>query len=769
MNEERKEFSLKDIVSIIFRYKYTIILITIISFLIAFGVAFYKPNIYKASSTVQIEKKEKQTLKPDDVVGTILNISPTSNLNTEKEIIKSRFLVQKAIEKLHLNKEFIAIDKLGKKHFFYKNEPLKIDLNSSENIFLTIIPKTQTTFLLKAKGSLKDGGSFKFSKEYLYNKPIKTPYFTTIVRKKDGVVLDMKEYKLFNYKPSYLANIISNNKLVVEDVGQGTTILKISYIDYIAKRAQDFVNFLTKVYMEQNLENKTKEVVFTLDFINKQLEKIKKNMSLASAKLENFKQKSNTINIKESIKDLSQKLAEYENQKNILDLKIDALKKVVSQIRKGEGLDTITLAGTGLDNQSIGDLVSQLQDALIKRKFLLKDYTYLHPEVKKVSAKIAQLRRMIKKSIRNLLKNLEYQKRILTRKLYILNKKLKTLSKHEQKFVNLERGFLLNSKFYSYLLQKKTEAEIKKAATINRNRVLDYAVLPDSPIEPKRKAMYIMGLAFGLILGIIVAFIRYMLNPTLERVEDIEKELKKNTIVGIIPKSKQLKNIKYPQIDGKLLKSLEPNILEAFRNLRTNLSFLLDFNKGGVISVSSTVDKEGKSFIASALAESIEALGKNVLIIDTNLKEPTINKIFNISNDKGLSDYLRGKEIVINSVIQRKNGLYILSTGESVENASELISSKYFLDLLEHLRKIYDIIIIDTPSFMDASETKNIIRYSDVILYILKLNYSKKDYIDIINKLSQNNKIGVVVNEVKDIKERFKHDMLNLKNIKDEK
>ena len=765
MNEQR-EFSLKDMISIIYRYKYIILFITSLSFLVAFVIAFYKPNIYKASSTVQIEKEPKPTIQPGDVLAGILNISSTSNLNTQKEIIKSRFLVQKVIEKLRLNQEFTAFDSFGKKHFFYKDEPLDISIKSSNNLFLTLIPKTQTSFLLKVQGANKDGTPINFSKEYRYDTPIQREGIELLVKKRANKTLDMKEYHINYYNPSYLANSISNNKLTVEDVGKDTTILKISYVDTIPKRAQEFVNFLTKIYMEQNLKNKTKEITFTLDFINKQLQKIQANIKDASMRLEDFKKKSNTINIKESIKELSKKLAEYENEKNILEFKVDALKKIARQIKKGTRLDSITLAGTGLDNQTIGNLVSQLQDALIKRQFLLKDYTYAHPEVKKVSAKIAQLKRMIRKSIINLLQNLEYRKKMLEQKLALLNRKLKNLSKNEQNFVNLERSFLLNSKFYSYLLEKKTEAEIKKAATINRNRVLDFAVLPDTPIAPKRKSIYLIGTTFGLIVGLIIAFVLYMLNHKVESVDDVEKSLKKKQIVGAIPLSKRFKYKKYIKEEESLLNNLEADVVDEFRNLRTNVSFLLDFNKGGIICVSSTISREGKTFIATALAESIERVGKNVLIIDANLNEPTLHRVFHISNEKGLSDYLRGKEFSIAATIQRKHGLYILPTGKKVVNGSELIASQHFLNLLEHLRRVYDVIIIDTPSFTKASETKTIMRYSDLILYVVRMDFSKKEYLKIVNELVDIANIGIVLNGLKDIRDKFKYNMLTIKNFK---
>jgi len=753
---EEREFRLRDLGGVINRYKYVILLITLLSFIIAYIYAYYIQNIYQASSTVLIEKEDKQSFKPNDIVENALNISTSSNLNTEIEIIKSRFLVQKVIEKLHLNKEYMALNSFGKKYFYYKDFPFDVDINSTQNLYIKIIPKNKNKFTLEVKG-VKNS---KKEKDYLYGKHIKNQYYDIVVNKKPNSTLTMKEYHAIFYKPSYLARIISNERLNVEILGEDTSILKISYTDTVSKRAQDFVNFLTKIYMEQNLKNKTKEVVFTLEFINKQLNKIKKNLNLSSKKLETFKIKSNTIDIKDSIKKLSAQLTEYENQKNILSLKVDTLKKIVKQIKKGTNLDTITLSGINIENNTINDLVSQLQNALIKKRFLLKDYTYTNSKVKKVQTQIIQLKDMIKKTVINLLNNIEYQRRVLDKKILTLNNKLKMLSINEQNYVTLEKNFLLNSKFYSYLLQKKTEAEIKKAATINKNRILDYAVLPDSYIKPKRKKLYIIGISFGFILGIIISFILYLLNKKINVIEDIENTIGANKIAGAISELKGAKN-------GLSIEKLDKKIFNQFRNLRTNLSLLLDFNKGGIISINSTVNSEGKSFISAFLAQSISLLDKKVLIIDNSINNPSIHTIFKIENREGLSDYLQSNELDIATYIKHRDNISILPAGKNLKNASELISSKKYEELLNNLKNLYDFIIIDTPSFSHSSEIKNIFRFSDTILYIYRVKFSKKEYINIAKELSKNNEnTAIVVNFISNIENSYKHNLFNIDKIK---
>ncbi len=739
--EIKDELDLKDLIKIVFRYKWSITFITLFFTFAAAIFAYYKPNIYQATATLELES-EKNLGARGDIVSQALNSGGISNLDTEKEVIKSRFLVQHVIKKLELNKNIIGVNKYHKKLFFYKNTPLDIKVLEGDlsNKVFTIIPKRKNSFELEipSKG---------IKKEYLFGKKIVVGDLSFIIEKKSSRLPDtIKKYIISFNDPKYYADNIRNSSLSVASPSRSASILEIRYIDTIPQRAKDFVDVLTKEYMKQSLQRKTQEATFTLDFVNKQLEIIKKNLERASKNLEQFKQKNKTVDVKESIAQISAKLAEYENQQNILAMKIQGVREVIKQIKKGK-LETLTLAGLGLEDQSIAKLISQLQEAIIAKKELLKNYTPSHPEVTKISARITQLKTIINRSVKNVLSNLLQQKRVIDKKLKALEKKLQTLPKQEQDYIGLERSFLFNEKFYTYLMEKKTETEIKKAATISKNRILDSALLPKHPIKPQRKKIVAIGFILGLILGVTFALVRAFLDNSIKEESDI-KEKTNAPILGIIPEYKDAKE----QRRLVVLESPKSPVAEAFRNIRTNIEFMLKNRKHNVIAVTSTVAKEGKTSVTANLAGALHLLKKRVLIISLDLRKPTLHKLFDISNTKGVSSYLSGavskEEIILKTKYEY---IDIIPSGPVPPNPNELIASQELSELIEELKKEYDYVLLDTPPIGLVADTKVIIKHSDLTIYLLKANYSKKEFINLINDLYEHEKtnLGVVINGVK--------------------
>jgi len=742
-NLEEDEIDLKQLYKTIINRKYSILIITLLITLFAAIYAYYQPNIYKADSTLELESEKKGGFSQDILADAISGAS-SSNLDTEKEVVKSRFLVQKVVEKLNLNINYIGVNQFYKKIYYYKNRPLNIEFIKGDDLTFKITPKTDSSFLLETT-IIDNNNELEYKKEHLYSKKIANKYFTIKVNKDNNTTLDMKYYIVSIVNSAYFADSIRDQKLSVSTPAKNADILKISYTDKVPLRTKEFIDELTNAYLKQSLDRKTQEAAFTLEFVNEQLKKIETNLKEASKKLEEFKKRNKTVNVKESITQLSQQLAEYENQKSILTIKLTGIKEVVAQLRKGK-LETLTLAGIGIEDQSIGSLISELQQALIKQKELLKDYTSLHPEVKKVSTRITQLKKIISKSIKNILVNLNQRKKVIDNKLKQLQLKLKSLPKQEQDYIGLERNFLFNDKFYTYLMQKKTETEIKRAATISKNRILDLPLLPKEPIKPKRKLIIAVGLILGLILGLIFAFIREFLDNTIKTEEDINSIVAAPKI-GIVPHYQEGKTDRALII----LDSPKSPVAEAFRNIRTNLQFIINDRGNSVIAVTSTVAGEGKTSVSANIAGALSLLKKRVVILNLDLRKPTLHEIFKVSNSKGASNYLSGS-ISINEAIHKTKYDYIdiIPAGPVPPNPNELIASERLTNLIKALEKDYDIVILDTPPVGLVADSKVIIKHVDVAVYVFRANYSKREFAKLANELYRDQtKLAVVLNDVK--------------------
>ncbi len=267
-----------------------------------------------------------------------------------------------------------------------------------------------------------------------------------------------------------------------------SSIIKISYQDNVALRAKEFVNILADTYIKQNIQRRTLEAQKTLDFINNQLSILEKNMRISAYNIEDFQRKTKTIDINKKIERLSEELSNYEIELSKLELQENFLKNLLEKIKVGKNLESLTITGIGIDDSSLVGMINSLREAVLKKKEYRRDYTSSYPEVKKISSKIKQLKIMISENIKNLYKNIQDRKKLLLKQIDDFKRELSSLPEDQREFLALQRRFSSNEKFYTYLMEKKTETEIKKASTITANRVLDYSVLPSKPIRTQKKA-----------------------------------------------------------------------------------------------------------------------------------------------------------------------------------------------------------------------------------------------------------------------------------------
>jgi len=559
MNTDKSRFDdeidIKEIFRILYRYRWMIAIIVIVFGVISSYKAYFQPSIYRASSTVEVGLK--QSGYRGDVINMAMNDAGVVNSDTEIGIIESRFLAKKAMKDVDFSHRYYM-----KKHFkeieLYTDAPFEVGMKKGYGISFELYGIDDEKYRLVVKnGKNSDGTTWSYDKVHRYGKEIITKHFHLNIVKKGMFTED--KYRFIILKENHPVGKVSARQTT-----KYSTILEISYEDNVAKRAQAFANALAKAYIQQNIEKKTKEATLKLDFIDKQLKKITQNLKSSAVKIEEFKKGTNTVSLSSKAEVIIQQMSEAESKLEEISMQSELLNRLYKQIKNGKNLESISAVTLGDSNEALANQIAMLQEAILQKKTLRQDYTELYPGVVKLTRKISYLKKSIISTIKNLKDSMTEKKRLLEKTIAKYQKNLNKLPADERMYGQLQRKFAVNEKIYSYLLEKRSETAIIKAATVSKNRVIDTALLPSSPVKPKRTMIVIVGLILGLIVGIVLAFLRNYLDDRIKSEEDVTHSTDL-PLLGIIPHMKDSTDTL------KVMHAPKSAVAEAFRNLRCNI------------------------------------------------------------------------------------------------------------------------------------------------------------------------------------------------------
>ena len=340
--------------------------------------------------------------------------------------------------------------------------------------------------------------------------------------------------------------------------------------------------------------------------------------------------------------------------------------------------------------------------------------------------------------------SIKEKKKLIERSIAEQQKLLNKLPTDERVYGELQRKFVVNEKIYSYLLEKRLETAVIKASTVSKNRIIDSALVPEMAIKPKRKIIVLVGLILGLILGIALAFLRAFLDDRIKEEEDVTSKTD-IPLLGSIP------HVKKDSDKLKVFLSPKSAMAEAFRNLRTNLQFMSRKYSSHVIAVTSTVGGEGKTTVCINLGGIMSMVDKKSIILNLDMRKPTLHEKFGIQNGLGMSTLLSGNTTLAN-VIQKTEyeNLDIITSGPVPPNPSELIQGEIMEKLLAKLREVYDVIILDTPPVGLVTDARILMHLADTSIYVLRVDYSKKEYLRNLERLSKEDisGLGILLNDV---------------------
>jgi tyrosine-protein kinase Etk/Wzc len=725
---------------------------TLLFFVIAFTVAsfFYAymtKDLYRASSSMHIGNN-KHTAASQDILDSVIN-STLSDVNTEIEVMKSRTLIAKAIETIEFKKRYYVNTLLGREEL-YEKSPFEVDLIYGEGLIFEITPVKEKHFLLEVSGR-SDNGSERWEESKLcsYGQVVKTAHFMFTLSLKEKQQPEQNRTYSFQVLSTNAAITEAQNALFVTRPYEDTSIVNIHYLDPMPQRAKAFNTALLDTYLKYDIKIQTEKLSRTLAFIDEQLSGLSSNMEDSKKYLKTIESDHSALAFTLGGQQLSQKLKAYQEEKRELSGRKETVKKIKKMLKE-EG--TPTLVGLNI-NTGVSEQVKQLQELVDKKVALRVDFTPLHPAVKAVSKNIEAAKKRLDKSLENMEFEIEKRSKTLDREIKETEEEMKELPEREKLFGDLKQRFVANKEIHSYFLEKRATTAILKASTIHHSSVIDYAMLPCTPVSPNRMMIILSGILYGLLGGILFTVMRNMIDNRIKSEEDIVENCSL-ALLGNIP------YIKDQQHDIFVFNAPKSVISEAFRALRTNLQFFSkEQEEGRVISITSTIGGEGKTTVSSNLAGVLALSGKKTILINMDLRKPTLHLKFSLPNGKGMSTLLSNNHTLDEVIQQTKyKNIDMITSGPIPPNPSELIENEQMDATLARLITMYDIIILDTPPIGLVTDAMYLMKMSDITLYVLRQNYSKKVFLDEIYQMSKEHHIkglGLILNGSKTYKHGY--------------
>ena len=676
-----------------------------------------KPQ-YESYATLLIEDVNPRVLTN---IQDIIAVEKTQDFfNTQFEIIKSRSVAEEVVDTLQLHKRPIKDDdEIVKKIKFILGTPSRL-ISKAKNVITQLIDYTDGS----SRPSVVTRGVVHYD-------PLEIKRQTIIDQFQSALIVKPRE----------------GTKLV--DIG-----VRGDNPEDVAKQT----NIATQVYIRQNLEKKLDVARKAVAWLNKEEATLRERVRNAELALQDFRERNKLVSLdleeRQNIvlQNLSTLNSTYmEAQKNRLELQSRIAN--LNNLIKGD-FDNLENYPDILNHEIIKKLRAKFLELKYEYTNLSNSFTDKHPRMLLIKSQMQETKRQIGEEIRNIINSIQLNLNTLIEKENTTSSVLNEQKNHVLDLKNnlitfnsLKHELEITKDLYLTVSKRVREAKLTEALETNNVKIIQQALIPSFPVPSRGTLKLALGIIAGFGLGVGIAFMSDYLDRRFKSASDIERNLG-IPLLGVIPHYKLRK-----RKDDQLITLLEPwsPASEAYRSIRTWIQ--LSATKAlQVLLITSAVPHEGKSTTAANLAVTYAQLGRKVLLIDVDLRRPTIHRIFNLGNRLGLTDILTGKahwEETLQSTQMDK--LKVLLAGPILPNPVELLSTGQLSELLHVLKGSFDTIICDSPVQLSIPDVAIIVPDMDgVILIHCPSRVNKEEVMETKKFLERAgaNLVGVVLNDI---------------------
>jgi capsular exopolysaccharide synthesis family protein len=719
----------------------------IVAFTIAYQVNVRKEKIYSMQTTISIKEESNPFFTSNTSL--VFNWGGTSDeVQTISTTLRSRSHNELVVDKLQFYIQYLKqgkytlTDAYGEVPFYLNIDKVKGQLYG-QNIKIKFLDEKTFQIIIAFENDKVDVVHYN-DNSITQTAVVKGKEFVQKYQIGELVTLPFLNLKLeLNPNPGFYKNneyfvsfgsfdgtVAGYQGINVEGDAKGGSILRLSLEGANKARMVTYLNTTVEVLKNNQLAMKNQFATNTIAFIDSTLLAIEKDLKTTNDELKDFRKDKNIFEVEGEGSVISENLLNFDVQKDAIDRKITYYNSLNNYLKTSVDFSKLPAPSVaGIDDPNIVVGVSKLISLstqrselkyAVKSEKIFRDFDNQMDAIKKILIiNIAQAKTA-----------LQYDLNLILAKIGKTENSIKQLPEDKQELLKIKRKYDLSDNIYSAFLSKKSEADIVKAANLSDVHFIDPAKdIGGGLVGPKTSVNYILALFLGLIIPLLFVFGIFFVNNSIQNTDDISK-LTKLPIIGVVGKK---------QNEGNLSVFEKPKsaLSESFRAIRSSLQFLYkkqNIEGSKTLMVTSSISGEGKTFCSINLATVFAMSEKKTIILGLDLRKPKIFEDFNITNDVGAVNYLIGQKTV-EEIIQKTHVpfLDVITSGPVPPNPAELIMGDGMKELLTELKSKYDYIILDTPPVGLVSDALELANYSDIILYIVRQNFTKKDMITLLN------------------------------------
>ncbi|HQM77600.1 MAG TPA: polysaccharide biosynthesis tyrosine autokinase [Bacteroidales bacterium] len=700
-----------------------IILFFIIIISIIWAFLRYTQPIYQAKTIIQLNTENRVT----ELISSN-TLARDNSLENRVEVLSSPEFIKRVIRKLPLDLSVYAKGNILDFEL-YKTAPFSIEYSIIDSSIINV------PIHFKIKDNKNIELYYEFNGQTIQIKEkIADTIFTQHLKLYIKPSIDMADGEYY-FIINDFGNLVRKyrNQLSINIINGNAGSVELSFNDENPVKCIDFLNTVIQEYKSFDVEQRTQSARSMLDFIDQQIAALDQIMNQGDIPNSSLNLPPDTFT---SVLSIKQEIKQLQTEKEQLNDEVLNIKNALS-VLENDSFNTSKL----IVYLAQSNYYSVLSTFINEYRLLIEQYANLSTvysqnttAIEQILWKIQYSKNSLKDVLQTLLDKSKYQLTIANKKLQDLQHYLYSYSSNSFIASTMEATNISqpSSKYYEQFLDRRLEYTLYIAGIVSDIVVLEEPTLLSSPIYPNKTKTIVMGLFIFLMIAVITLIWKYISYTNILSIEDIEPHIKDNLVITLPLFTGDLSNNLL--VIHKYKRSL---LAESFRKIKSHL-LLRDTNIPKIIVVTSTISGEGKTFVAINLGGILALSNKKVLIIDTDLRRPKMSITFNNLNDFGLSNYLLG-ECNIEQCIKATeiNNLFYFPAGSLPEYPNELLTSSKMDELLENLKKYYDIIILDTPPIGLISDTTKFVLLADTTVYVFRSEYSKKEFIVNLEKLKQ--------------------------------